>query len=372
MSVPRLKFIYTDEEGRKWPFCLEKGGSSTSTLHSIESKKVLMLRKPVSTAGALVVVRDAYVCVSPDNNIEFLLSMVSDNCNRDIGEDKGFVGQVPTSTNSSSTSPTTSSSASPSTSSPTSPPTLPYIDPATFPSPNPSVATSKHANTPLLESFTFETTTRQTPNEATQTEPISQSTIFENGKNTHRDREVDFIPVTHILPNDDIDTQKSREVEFVPVTHILPNDDKDKVEDLQQQSQTIENKDESKQTRQVKFFPTTHYLRSDNSQDHDYVEESVEMEHLVGDPTFVKRKQNPPAERGKFEEVNQINQEVIKRQRQDSREVVDKGHQVSQELLKRDGEVGQDYNGERAGNFQVEKQVMNRPSFVEVPRVPTH
>ena len=50
----------------------------------------------------------------------------------------------------------------------------------------------------------------------------------------------------------------------------------------------------------------------------------MEMEHLVGDPTFVKRKQNPPAERGKFEEANQINQEVIRRQRQDSREVVDK------------------------------------------------
>ena len=52
ISVPRLKFMYTDEEGRKWPFCLEKGGSCTSTLHSIESKIVLMLRKPVSTAGA--------------------------------------------------------------------------------------------------------------------------------------------------------------------------------------------------------------------------------------------------------------------------------------------------------------------------------
>ena len=278
----------------------------------------------------LVVVRDACVCVSPDNNIDFVLSMVWDNCNRDNGDDKGFVGQVATSTNSSSTSPTTSS--------PTSPPSLAHIDPATFPSSNPSVATSKHANTPLLESFTFETTTRQTSNEATKTEPISQSTIFENGKNTHRDREVDFIPVTHILPNDDMDTQKSREVEFVPVTHILPSDDKDEVGDLQQQSKTIENKDESKQTRQVEFFPTTHSLRSDNSQDHDYVEESVEMEHLVGDPTFVKRKQNPPVERGKFEEMDQINQEAIRRQRQDSREVVDEGHQVSQELLKRDGE----------------------------------
>ena len=79
----------------------------------------------------LVVVRDACVCVSPDNNIDFVLSMVWDNCNRDNGEDKGFVGQVATSTNSPSTSPTTSS--------PTSPPTLAHIDPATFPSPNPSV-----------------------------------------------------------------------------------------------------------------------------------------------------------------------------------------------------------------------------------------
>ena len=68
-------------------------------------------------------------------------------------------------------------------------------------------------------------------------------------------------------------------------------------------------------------------------------------------------------------------------EKNDSQEVDDKGHMVSQELLERGGEGGTDYNEnqieskeETTGNngYQIEKKVMNRPGYIEVPRVIPH
>ena len=223
-----------------------------------------------------------------------------------------------------------------------------------------------------------------------------------------------------------------REVDFIPITHIQPiKNEKENLEEKNpsQKPPKLDSQEKLEQSRKATFLPQQiNSLRGEKEvpdDDEVRVWESDEVDSTNDDEADKKfgvkgtsvlkvegkemslddfenslKKQgegepkNPVAERGKFEELqiddkkneHQIRKEVMKRTNHDSQEKndsqeVDKGHMVSQELLERGGEGGTDYNEnqieskeETTGNngYQIEKKVMNRPGYIEVPRVIPH
>ena len=219
-----------------------------------------------------------------------------------------------------------------------------------------------------------------------------------------------------------------REVDFIPITHIQPiKNEKRNVEEKNpsQKPPKLDSQEKLEQSRKATFLPQQiDLLRGEKEvpdDDEVTVWESDEVDSIDNDKAdkkfgvkgtsvlkvegkemslddfenSFKKQRDPVAERGKFEELqiddkkneHQIRKEVMKRtnhdsqEKNDSQEVDDKGHMVSQELLERGGEGGTDYNEnqieskeETTGNngYQIEKKVMNRPGYIEVPRVIPH
>ena len=231
--------------------------------------------------------------------------------------------------------------------------------------------------------------------------PTSKPTTLKEERSSQDVREVDLIPATHLQPiqsersGDNVERKKplnsdgrdrlepSREVTFAPSTHSLrgekPEDNEVPVVESNEIDRTTNNEEAD-----TKFgLKGTSVLKLEGN------EMSLdEFENGFKDSAGGEKKgepKNPLADRGKFQ--SGIRKEVMKRpthdpqEKNDSQEV-DKGPLVSQELLERSGEGGRDYNenqvkleeeiNEGKRERQIEKNMMNTPIYIEVPRVIPH
>ena len=287
-------------------------------------------------------------------------------------------------------------------------------------------SSAKVETTSFSIGYTSESTTltgeRNTLTEEKNTFTEQRNTLTEE-RNTPGVRKVDFIPVTHTTqpikneksgeiadtenPSEQPENlEQSREVTFFPSTHSLRGEKEAAADNEVPVLESDEIVGPTNHVDPINIIGRTNKEEDDTKfglkgisvlkvDGNEMSLDEFENKNLGGDKKKADPK-NPVAERGKFQKrqiddknnEHQISKEVMKRpendpeKKNDNSQEVDKGYMVSQELLERSVEGGADYNEnqidpkeeETTGKegYEIEKKMMNRPGYIEVPRVIHH